>query len=78
MKRITKADLEAIVNEMNDGQPPIVDGKWVPGRYTLSYAYGGVDLHRIVNEGGGIRALLNRHVPKRELWERIRFGGVEF
>jgi len=34
----------------------------------LSHAYGGVCLHRMYNEGGGVTSPLSTgHIPKREL-----------
>jgi hypothetical protein len=39
------------------------------GNYHISHAYGGVCLHRIVNEGGGISCpIIGGHVTKRELF----------
>ena len=38
------------------------------GNYHLSHAYGGVCLHRMHNEGGGVTTpLVHGHIPKREL-----------
>lgn len=38
------------------------------GNYHLDYAYGGVALHRMVSDGGGITDVLRvGHVPKREI-----------
>lgn len=38
------------------------------GNYHLSGAYGGVCLHRMHNESGGVTTpLVNGHVPKRDL-----------
>lgn len=39
------------------------------GNYHLSYAYGGVQLVRMVNQSGGIETISRPcHVPKRELY----------
>ena len=40
------------------------------GAFTLSHAYGGVELHRISNASGGVSTPLGStgHVPKRELY----------
>ena len=42
------------------------------GNYHLSYAYGGVCLHRMMNDGGGVTTpLVYGHVPKRELYNQL-------
>ena len=71
--RITEKQLQATVDRINKitGSPmqPYADGKAQIGNYHLSYAYGGVCLHRMHNEGGAVNApLAGGHVPKRELW----------
>lgn len=59
MTRIKESDLENIVGNINiKTKSPVVtwtknkDGKLVSniGNYHLSFAYGGVTLHRIMNE----------------------------
>jgi len=72
MNRVTDKQLQAIVDRLNriTGSPmePYIDGKAQPGNYHLSHAYGGVCLHRMFNEGGGVTSPLSMgHVPKREL-----------
>lgn len=43
------------------------------GAYYIDGAYGGVCLHRIVTAGGGVSDVLHcGHVPKRELYNRMR------
>jgi len=54
----------------------IVDGrkKWKGniGHYHISYQNGGVCLHEIVSEGGGVRCPVGSyHRPKRELLEAM-------
>lgn len=71
--RITEKQLQATVDRINKitGSPmqPYAAGKAQIGNYHLSHAYGGVCLHRMSNEGGGVSAVLvGGHVPKRELW----------
>ena len=61
--RITDSMLEARVRRLNEltGSPlspySTIDGRAVAniGNFHLSYAYGGVCLHRMANESGGIR-----------------------
>ncbi len=51
------------------------------GNFHISHAYGGVCLHRMCNEGGGVTAPLGLgHVTKRELWDRMQAfaNGLEF
>ena len=51
------------------------------GNFHLSGAYGGVCLHRMSNEAGGVSSVFNcGHIPKRELFERINayIDGVQF
>ena len=80
MTRITEKQLQGIVNLINRlTQAPEksftkVDGKiiWNIGNYHLSFAYGGVSLHRIVSTGGGVSEVFGcGHVPKRELAIRM-------
>lgn len=72
MQRITEKHLQAIVDRLNTitGSPmkPYIDGKAQIGNYHLSHAYGGVCLHRMYSEGGGVSSPLSiGHVSKREL-----------
>ena len=44
-----------------------------PGSYSLSEAYGGCSLHKVVNAGGGVEDVFRcGHVPKKELMYRIQ------
>jgi hypothetical protein len=83
--RITEKDLQAVCDRINRtcGTPltpyefqPAKDGapsKYVAqiGCYHLSHAYGGVALHRMYNEGGGVSDVFGGHVTKRDLYERM-------
>jgi hypothetical protein len=79
MKRVTEKQLQAVVDRINTmtnspKEPYYVtySGVFVSsvGNYHLSYAYGGVALHRMVNEVGGVSDVFSRgHMPKRELLE---------
>lgn len=80
MTRITEKHLEATINRINriTGSPEkpysTIDGKFTAnvGNYHLSGAYGGVCLHRMHNDGGGVSSPLGGgYVPKRELYERM-------
>lgn len=82
MERITKAHLEGAARSINKitGNPETVwerrgDGtlKATVGNYHISYAYGGVCLHQMVSESGGVRDVFDcGHVSRRDLWNRIR------
>jgi hypothetical protein len=70
--RVTQAQLQAVVDRINrqSGSPmtPYIDGKIQIGNYHLSVAYGGVCLHRMHNDAGGVSSPLSTgHIPKREL-----------
>jgi len=70
--RVTEKQLQAIVDRINriTGSPlePYANGKAQIGNYHLSHAYGGVCLHRMHNDGGGVSSPLSvGHVTKREL-----------
>lgn len=59
------------------------DGEHVAniGNYHLSWAYGGVCLHKMHNDGGGVSTPLSSgHVPKKELFNELCafIRGVEF
>lgn len=86
--RITIANLEAVVDRINrlTGSPA---NPWRRegdrnraniGNYHLSHAYGGVCLHRMCNESGGVTTPLGLgHVTKRELHEQLHafLRGIE-
>lgn len=76
MNRITEAQLKHLVSIINrltgNVDEPYTDRKANIGNYHLSHAYGGVCLHRMVSEGGGIRTvLMGGHVTKRELYDAM-------
>lgn len=83
MKRITEKDLECVVNRLNRitnsplepyAKSPIGNHiKAQIGNYHLSWAHGGVTLHRMHNEHGGVTTPLNcGHVSKRELYNLMQ------
>ena len=86
MQRITDKQLDQLATYLNEltGSPleystrtPQPDGttkfKANAGHYHISHAYGGVCLHRVCNEGGGISTpLIHGHVPKRELYNAMQ------
>lgn len=82
MQRITEKQLESLCSYINEltcspSEPYSRDetGKLKAniGNYHISHAYGGVCLHRMLNEGGGIRTpLVSGHVTKRELYNAMQ------
>ena len=96
MQRITDKQLDSLcdyLNKLTDSPTEYggrqADGSFKSnvGHYTISHAYGGVCLHRIANEGGGVTTpLIHGHVPKRELYnamqafikglDSVRYGDV--
>jgi hypothetical protein len=88
MNRITEKQLQSVVDRLNriTGSPlepyAKVDDKYVAqiGCYHLSHAYGGVCLHRMHNESGGVSSPLSTgHITKRELLGLIHayINGIE-
>ena len=84
MRRITDKDLQAIVNRINliTNNPiepwfkKVTKDKTIfrsnIGNYHLGYAYGGVTLHRMMNESGGIEDVLRiGYTSKRELYNNL-------
>lgn len=80
MNRITEKDLQATVDYLNrlTGSPNTpytrIDDKLHAniGNYHLSHAYGGVKLHRMVNEGGGVREPISTgYTNKRDLYNQM-------
>ena len=78
--RITDKHLEGMIARLNrlTNSPMVpyerIDGRCVAqiGNYHLSHAYGGVCLHRMCSEGGGVTTpLMGGHVTKRELYDQI-------
>ena len=63
---LTLKDLEVHINRMNiiSGSPENVR---MVGNYHLSRAYGGYDVHRTMNESGGIKTVFGYHMPKKLL-----------
>ena len=78
MNRITTAQLENLVKRINErtGSPLTTytknkDGATRAniGNYYLDWAYGGVKLDRVCNEGGGVNSISNAGFgTKRELY----------
>ena len=79
MNRITERDLAGVCRRINrltkSPEAPYAksaDGERMVaqiGNYHISHQYGGVSLHRMVSEGGGVSdVLMCGHVPKRELY----------
>ena len=80
MNRITNTDLQNVIDRLNiitnsPAEPyTTTDGKTAANlrNYHLSQAYGGVSLHRMANDGGGIRDIFScGHTTKRELYNRL-------
>jgi hypothetical protein len=81
MQRITEKQLEALVSWINEltGSPATSytrndEGKLSAniGNYHLYFAYGGVNLHRMSNEGGGVNTPLGGGTrTKRELFNQL-------
>jgi len=88
MKRITRDDLQSVVDRINrltgnpmepyyrdDNIDSVSFSKWCPniGNYHLSGAYGGYALHQMGNRDGGIRDVLRTgHIPARELYYQMQ------
>lgn len=97
MQRITEKQLESLCDYLNTitNSPATYGGRNEAGQfkanighYHISHAYGGVCLHRVSNEGGGVNTpLLSYHATKRELFnamhsfikglEAVRYSDVE-
>jgi hypothetical protein len=87
--RITEKQLDALCERLNKatGSPLAAytrrdDGtlRANVGNYHISHAYGGVCLHRMCDESGGVTTPLSTgHVPKRELWNLMHayLRGIE-
>lgn len=75
--RITEKDLESICQQLNKVTDSPIDtygeiGKANIGNYHISYAYGGVSLHRVTSEGGSIDDVFRcGYITKRDLFSRI-------
>lgn len=75
-QQVTKAQLEAVVGRINritnsplTSYTKTADGKYHAniGNFHLSWAYGGVALHRMCTDGGGVTDVLQiGHASKRE------------
>ena len=88
MDRITQKDLEVLADRINEvtGSPMATYTKTDKppykaniGNYHLSYAYGGVKLERMHNEGGGVQTIsTDGYGTKRELynWMQAFLSGI--
>lgn len=82
MSRITEKNLQMLVDCLNNitKSPVSTYTKQKNGKHTanlknyhLSYAYGGVCLHRICSIGGGVEDVFScGHITKKQLWDRIQ------
>jgi hypothetical protein len=76
-QRITDTQLDSLCeylnNITNSPTAPWANGRANVGNYHISHAYGGVCLHRHVNEGGGVNCpIVHGHVTKRELYNQMQ------
>ncbi len=80
-RNISKSDLQYLVDELNkvtnnpiDSYTKTNEGQYRAniGNYHLSWAYGGVSLQRMTNEGGGVSNVSHSgHGTKRELYNYL-------
>jgi hypothetical protein len=89
MTRISRSNLEAVVKRLNimtgnsiDPYTKDKNGNFIAniGNYHLSGAYGGVSLHRMSTDGGGVSDVFRcGHVTKRDLYDRLHayLNGIE-
>ena len=83
--RITESMLEARIKWLNkltnSPETPYSNGKANIGNWHLSHAYGGVCVHRMHNEAGGVSSpIVYGHVTKRECFDALCafISGIEF
>lgn len=87
--RINERDLDAVMKRINEitGSPTEAYTRTESGYkanvgcYTLSGAYGGWQLQRIMNESGGVENVLGAgYLPKRELYGMMQafLKGIAF
>ena len=81
MERITRKHLEILAERINavKGTPKktwtVENGKnkSLVGNYHIDGAYGGVSLHQMTNESGGVNEVFGcGHIAKRDLYNRMR------
>ena len=85
---VTKKMLENKVDQLNNVTDSprkyfSTDGKFTVNidHFCISGAYGGYELQRTCNNGGGVTTPFNTgHIPKKELYNLISafIGGIEF
>lgn len=77
--QVSKNDLQEMVRKINKVtesplEPYIItNGKYLPqpGCYHLSWAYGGVCLERVCQDGNGIESIISGYGSKRELYDKM-------
>jgi len=63
MQRITKQDLEGLINMISSR---------AKGKYYVSYQCGGASLRQLLNESGGTSDVFRcGHIAKRDLYRRM-------
>jgi hypothetical protein len=79
--RITIKDLEGLVDTLNRVTGQSMEpwskneqGKFTAniGNYHLAGAYGGYELHQMVNNGGGVTVIINGYQSKKDLFYQLR------
>jgi len=87
MQKITNSQLENLCQYINTltnspmNYRNVDTGKIAVGHFSISHAYGGVCVHRTVNEGGGCSTpITHGHISKRELYDLMHsfIKGLEF
>ena len=79
MERTTQAQLESLVDRINDIKG-LKDVQYnTVGGYLLDGAYGGWKLVKVTNESGGQTDITSGYAPKKELYYQIRafLSGLE-
>jgi len=80
MQRVTEKQLESVVHRINiiTNSPQTTYTRSITGNYKanignyhLDHAYGGVALHRMHSDGGGVEDIFGGHYSKRELLNRM-------
>ena len=70
MNRITMSDLTHAVTVLNTASQIAAPDYKTPGSWLIGQAYGGYQLERVVNDGGGVRTY-GGFGSKRDLLARI-------
>jgi hypothetical protein len=71
---VPQEEIDGLVDRLNRmaGFPEGLKGKTTPGFFRLLSDYGGTSLVRVVNDAGGVRAVMGGYHPAKDFYSVLR------